>query len=558
MNLFKRYLKLLFFSFVLCNVYCEPEDDNDIIKQENLEILRYDVDSVGVNVENLIVDVLKQFLYDKNKNQEPVSEIATQNYETTTQIGFTETQITSENDVLSTTTEESLPSATKITKPQSNTTEESLPSTTEITKPFPKKRTHRIPRQVSQNYIPPPNNQNYYATQNCSPKTISDQQLEHQHIEELRGEVKKLTDLVTLLRDQRDILHILNENSKSTKPLLKDETRDTLIKGLAKLNEKEKATAQHLQNREIETNEVLPEVKPQHKELEHIKLQLSDAVRALNETRIIMTLERIKEETLETELRKQRHEIDNLKSIVENVLKHQGNSSVETEVKKDTIVGSGFTFFPTPTTIKPIVHEKHTTTTERPLHVTKPAVKNRASQDSGNKARASDADITRILDALGKSDQKSPSDEEISKLLDALVPEKKTTNPDLDQIREIIDKRRKQEDRIRQIKALRKLINSSGSAQSKSLDNDNVEEELKDLQNAINRLRPKEDGLDGFGRDDDEARFQAMLTKLIGNQGQSSRPAISGQSSFGGGSSSVNSFLGPSGITGNKGELRLF
>lgn len=70
--------------------------------------------------------------------------------------------------------------------------------------------------------------------------------------------------------------------------------------------------------------------------------------------------------------------------------------------------------------------------------------------------------------------------------------------------------------------AIKKLDN-----RGRGLDEDNVESELKKLQQAIDNLRGKNNGFDVVPKADETAQFQIMLNKILSQQGQSGHSPLS-------------------------------
>ncbi|CAH0563833.1 unnamed protein product [Brassicogethes aeneus] len=476
--------KIIFACVIVgcCAKVLKHEDDNTIfkdsedlpIKKENFDILRNDLDNVGVNLENFVVDVLKQFLFNGTKDSSESTEQEIKE-ETTTE--------TNESTSKETTTEEISTLEPSTINPNNFLVK---PDDIETTTTKSKKRSRRVRRQV----------------ENCTPKTVEELRLEKKHIEDLNREVKKLNELVVLLRDQRDILHILNEDSNKPNKFLKNETKVTLIKGLRQLNKKEleQSNSQHVEKNEIPLDEDVKKVeRPTHKELEHLKNQLCETVRQLNETRRMLKMEQMKENSLEVELMHQKNDIGNLFKLVKNMSKTQ-------DKQNDTILGTQFNFLAHPAVKNHLDQAKNVTQS-----------RGATEETHKSRSRASElSDLAKILDTLNEPKRTQPTNDEILRVLNALTPpqESKSLNVDFRELQDTINQRREQEDRLNQIARALKAAQSKSSPQSKS---DDIDGRLKELQDAINKLKPRDDDL----RQDDEARFQAMLSNLIANQGQS-------------------------------------
>ncbi|XP_044272602.1 uncharacterized protein LOC123016333 [Tribolium madens] len=253
----------------------------------------------------------------------------------------------------------------------------------------------------------------------CHKQCHKVQETETEQIEELATEVKKLKQLVKLLQDQQKIINVLDQKNNTGKEARQEKIQENV---------------------------------PNHEQLAIIKIELTEVIKDLNETKELIDLQKQKDEILEEELMRQKDEITKLKSIVEEFMH-----------KNETIDDS-----------------PHTS------------------------ARASElTNIRKILKSLPDDDDEE--DDIHAKLI---------------QLEKQIKKKRRQESLFTELKSLEKSL-SEGSGDNDLLKqiikaikkteperkSDSLEiTNLSDLEEAINRLRPKES---------ESSQFQSMLTKLI-------------------------------------------
>ncbi|KYB25951.1 uncharacterized protein LOC103314011 [Tribolium castaneum] len=191
---------------------------------------------------------------------------------------------------------------------------------------------------------------------------------------------------------------------------------------------------------------------PNHEQLAKIKTDLTEVIKDLNETRELIDLQKQKDEILEEELMRQKDEITKLKSIVEKIVQ-----------KNETIDDS-----------------PHISARASELTNIRKFLKSLPDDDDD------EDDIHAKLIQLEKQIKKKRRQESLFTELKNLEKNLDEDNGDSDLLKQII-------------KALKK---SEPERKSDSLEITN----LSDLEEAINRLRPKES---------DSAQFQSVLTKLI-------------------------------------------
>lgn len=137
----------------------------------------------------------------------------------------------------------------------------------------------------------------------CQKRCEENERAETQQIKDLKTEVKKLQDMVQLLKNQQKIIDILDYNATK-------QTRE-----------------------ETEDNENLPN----SEELAKMKTDLKNVIASLNETREVIQLQKAKDEILEEELTKQKKEIMVLKRTVEDILRKNDKTGIIKRNKNNRI-----------------------------------------------------------------------------------------------------------------------------------------------------------------------------------------------------------------------------
>lgn len=347
--------------------------------------------------------------------------------------------------------------------------------------------------------------QNQQILQNIPSKCIQNEhehKLERYHIEDIKQEVNNLRELVLLLRDQQEIIKLLQNETKNSEHLLPKTNTGEIKKQIIN-----------------ELSEKPTEYRTTHEELEQLKHKLKNLVVSLNETQQLLAIERRKETRLEDELNLQRKELFNLKRTINKLFENKTQHSHD-----DEIVGSTKFIHPPPIFKPTTIENKSTTPTK---------TQSRASESS---------DITRLLDLIAKTDNKqdSTTDADILNKIKTLQEQLEKREKDEDILKQLVVIQRliKQNNNNKDViesktiddsVLLTKLLNSLANTKQTKTDDENLIIELKNLQNAINRLRPKEDGFNEFNSKSEQEQFQIMLNKLISEQNRPKRPNFNQQ-----------------------------
>uniref|UniRef100_A0A6P7F8J9 Interaptin-like isoform X3 n=1 Tax=Diabrotica virgifera virgifera TaxID=50390 RepID=A0A6P7F8J9_DIAVI len=136
-------------------------------------------------------------------------------------------------------------------------------------------------------------------------------------VDGLKQELKKLTDLTVMLKEQQNILALLGEKGKFLNDNLQSNPQDMI----------------HLLEQLEDQRRILKPTKENSKELKHLKVDIQEAIEALNKTSKGKDNEKDKELKLELEIKQQKEEIEMLKDLVEQILEKQ--DSLHKKLKKD-------------------------------------------------------------------------------------------------------------------------------------------------------------------------------------------------------------------------------
>ncbi|XP_050503478.1 trichohyalin-like [Diabrotica virgifera virgifera] len=147
-------------------------------------------------------------------------------------------------------------------------------------------------------------------------------------VDGLKQELKKLTDLTVMLKEQQNILALLGEKGKFLNDNLQSNPQDMI----------------HLLEQLEDQRRILKPTKENSKELKHLKVDIQEAIEALNKTSKGKDNEKDKELKLELEIKQQKEEIEMLKDLVEQILEKQDSfeedkSSEEKRESEDDILG---------------------------------------------------------------------------------------------------------------------------------------------------------------------------------------------------------------------------
>ncbi|XP_030746088.1 uncharacterized protein LOC115874928 isoform X2 [Sitophilus oryzae] len=379
--------------------------------------------------------------------------------------------------------------------------------------------------------------------------------LEKQKLDELKTEMKKLNELVSLLKDQQDFfrgMNILNEKSDN------DGNSKILIKKVIN----ELAQKENDQMKDDKSSE-----------LGKIQLSLNNVYQKLNKTRLMLDHEHEQQNVIENELKKQINEVIGIQKMVNhlynrNVQDWELKQSSNQEKVEDSLLGSVQKplppFFNSHTDLlhdqnyhkidifgnldnkqkvnKNVLGDENDSTEYKKSKESIPAsdIKNRQVKDLENilseekvssKASAIDNidDLRtklKLIEMLNKEDKNTELDNTNDKVNEAikkiLFPEKKPPEKlDVDLLLALAQLKRKENEKPQNsVEKLLKILNTKPESRTDT----NIETELKLLQEAINKLRPKEDAdLDGFinindkGGKDDASNFQNLLSEIISN-----------------------------------------
>lgn len=481
------FLNAVLFSCLIAKTICDS--DKILLK------FKSDVDKVGRSFEDLIFDVVKKIVDDVSAYQ--IDGDYYNSEEKTTQHSITK----------------------KILDSVENTTQENTTEETTASNRWIKNSTHpvdifhnRLKRSASVNSTPPHEAKSTTASpinSTCPTKLQSEETLGFRQMEDLKGEIKKLQDLVVLLRDQQKIISLLDQNLDGFQSDFSSRfgARDVL------------KILDYVNNRDTQDREGKFSSSANSFELVDIKNDLKKAIATLNKTREILAMERKKEVLLEKELRDQKLDINFLKTMMEKLYKTDVN------FHRDSIAND-------------ILGAVRHLPKELPSHNVVKAMK-----EGGNARRVQE--IEEKVRVGNEHNSKTSDLDDLERILHKLNQPKNadTESKTLDSQKEM-GKEKEEESLIKQLKSLEKYlehrkkhdINTHPNTESeiarklqfamKMMDEDKsrhldeeIEVELQKLQEAIDNLRPKDDLINEipftYQPDDDNKRFQAMLKKIF-------------------------------------------
>lgn len=219
-------------------------------------------------------------------------------------------------------------------------------------------------------------------------------------------------------------------------------------------------------------------------EIKTIKNDLMEAIADLNRIKKVIDNQKKRNELLESEITKQSREIKTIKSIIKKIITNNN------ETVADNIVG---------------ISENNS------QNMT-------PSAESIISARASEfSELKKFLSDTSSSNENIDDSDEVQNRILELEKKlkKRKRNQSLNKQIKMLEKRIIDEDN-NQNSFLKQLALALEKKEGPSENSDNIDN-LSDLQDAINRLRPKENN-------DNNAQFQAMLTKLLNNNNNNNRP----------------------------------
>ncbi|XP_066246734.1 uncharacterized protein [Euwallacea similis] len=639
MNIAKEFSVL--FIFCISSLYAK---DNSVVKEkhlldDSLKILRKDFNQLIENVEDFVGDFVVQL--------EEASKVAASVYTDDEYNWQDSTLKTSKHE---TTTHHSFQSYDNAVPPTvdfiSNEIESRKKRSPQDLHNFEDQK-HNIERRVLVPTRPPPLTayQDILGSQQESKlkdstaegkmcKTSTDTNLEHQQFEELKQEVRKLGDLVQLLKDQQLLIKTVDERNLNSQNINEDLAKGHFLNEGLKQFEKHKNEVYNVDNAKLKA----------------IETSLKATEKNLKTTSDLLKTEIEKEEMLETELKKQNSELKFIKVMMEHLYDGEkdhkekiglsdNQKRVFDDVDVDSIVGASqmpnsyplrthplydtntnkgeygdgkFVRSLMPRTVFTIDTQNNTfpntdveKTTKMPetiqetfediekeieesafkkyfwneenealRDITINALVNMTKHDPGRfkmfnmenrtdipktgdhffkrssgyipssrasaKSRKSDdVDLKlKLIDLLTTNEAKSidnpsNSDKQVDEVLKSLLkPQKKSDDEvTLETLKSLVDQSRQKQ---KNEDSLNRLLQNLNKPQSKTEDS-GIESELKQLQKAINQLKPKDD-LGGFDLGNDGRQdFQSMLSQIISQNpagSTNSGPIIPTQSSL--------------------------
>ncbi|XP_048519819.1 uncharacterized protein LOC109538203 isoform X3 [Dendroctonus ponderosae] len=159
-------------------------------------------------------------------------------------------------------------------------------------------------------------NANSQTNSQNNPACISQTQEEKQKFEDLKTEVRKLSELVSLLKDQQKMIKELSQSGDNVKD---DNSLESsyLYNTLKRWQLNQDAKRFKIQNDSYQSEKELQSRSTQ--EIDKLKADLKQTEQHVTETQLIVNKEKEKEAFLEMELKRQNREIKFLKALMENV-----------------------------------------------------------------------------------------------------------------------------------------------------------------------------------------------------------------------------------------------
>uniref|UniRef100_A0AAR5PIN4 Uncharacterized protein n=1 Tax=Dendroctonus ponderosae TaxID=77166 RepID=A0AAR5PIN4_DENPD len=159
-------------------------------------------------------------------------------------------------------------------------------------------------------------NANSQTNSQNNPACISQTQEEKQKFEDLKMEVRKLSELVSLLKDQQKMIKELSQSGDNVKD---DNSLESsyLYNTLKRWQLNQDAKRFKIQNDSYQSEKELQSRSTQ--EIDKLKADLKQTEQHVTETQLIVNKEKEKEAFLEMELKRQNREIKFLKALMENV-----------------------------------------------------------------------------------------------------------------------------------------------------------------------------------------------------------------------------------------------
>ncbi|CAG9831804.1 unnamed protein product [Diabrotica balteata] len=267
----------LFFLFNIFQLTVTTSGENGLLKYKT------DIDKIGMDVENFIYEIAKEVA----KKADSFINNEYQEYDAPTE----------ENPILE----------NSIRKEEATTS-----ATVNVIEDYTEQEEERRKRSIDDIH----REDNIIATAE-KPEVHQESNVIDHSVDDIKQEVKKLTDLTVMLKEQQNILALLGEKGKFLNHNLQYDPQD-MIHVLEQLEDQRK---------------ILLPTKGNNKELKHLKIDIQEAIGALNKTSEGMDNEKDKELKLEYEIKQQKEEIEMLKDLVEQLLEKQDKS--QNKHKKD-------------------------------------------------------------------------------------------------------------------------------------------------------------------------------------------------------------------------------
>ncbi|XP_057669238.1 uncharacterized protein LOC130901713 isoform X1 [Diorhabda carinulata] len=375
------------------------------------------------------------------------------------------------------------------------------PATVNVIEDYTEAENERKKRSVLEDY-PSGNILTVAETPDCIDRTES---FDDQSLNEIKQELRKLTELTILLKDQQKILSELNKEGNNINNDLSDEYNPRDLIHLLKTLENDRKS-------------IKPKAEKQ-KIFDKLKMEIQKAISALNETNDERNIQKGRELVMETKIKQQNEDIVALKILVKQLLNqthipHKENNKSTDKIKdietNDEIVGLPL-FLPQtlPKFIPKVENKKHlriNNIAQERSRQDKPIVSNVENTEKlkkdFKKVEFTTKDRPIVNKVNNKTEEKEPieprsssAEKEIVKFLDEVI-EPHNSNLE-DKIRELevnLSEENKEKSLKQQLSILRRLIKKErDEPSSKSLfEDDSGEDEdiqfLKRLQIAMRAL----------------------------------------------------------------------
>ncbi|XP_074027430.1 uncharacterized protein isoform X2 [Leptinotarsa decemlineata] len=478
---------------ILANIFNIVTQSEISRRQNKLKTFRNDINKIGEDVENFIFDIAKEVVSKTDGFFDSDYEI---DYEDGSNEETSDSpQQSDEIDQLNKSRLKNILKKGNIT----DTTNTTLTNNNLEERHFSKKRYKRSPISDAPETIDiPEENTNQVKTSQCAKDTPKDVALERRHIEDLKEEVKKLYELVILLKDQQKILSQLDDRSDDIESdISKRFEQKELLTVLEHLNNdsiSEPVTENGSVKKVSEDSVPMVQINPAHKELEHLKFDIKQTMAALNQTHDFLVHQKNSEIALRKELQKQKIEINILKIMVTKLFQNLNFTNLKDKKVKET--------FDTEVVGSPLYLPNHMSASKKNHGTSKESYDRKYSLDEQktNIARESDLDdISRFFNELDKpkvSDlemklmelgvdkDKKKREDNLKKLLIVLetLLERQQTKPNSNFLPS------NDNDRLRKLQLVLRLM----SRPQGKID-DNIEDELEKLQSEIDKLKPEKE-----------------------------------------------------------------